>query len=157
MKNTTLCYLERDDAYLMLHRTVKENDVNHDKWIGVGGHFEEGESPFDCVIREVFEETGYALAEARYRGIVTFVSDVYESEQMHLFTSSAFVGEPMPCDEGELAWVKKSDVKNLPLWEGDKLFFALLAEERPFFSLKLSYRGDCLYEAVLDGIPLSLM
>ena len=141
----------------MLQRTVNENDVNHDKWIGVGGHFEEGESPFDCVIREVFEETGYALAEARYRGVVTFVSDVYESEQMHLFTSSAFVGEPIACDEGELAWVKKSDVKNLPLWEGDKLFFDLLAEERSFFSLKLSYRGDCLYEAVLDGIPLSLV
>ena len=141
----------------MLHRTVKENDVNHDKWIGVGGHFEEGESPFDCVIREVFEETGYALAEARYRGVVTFVSDVYESEQMHLFTSSAFVGEPIACDEGELAWVKKSDIPSLPIWEGDKLFFSLLAENRAFFSLKLCYLGDRLTQAVLDGIPLSLM
>lgn len=155
MKNTALCYLERDDAYLMLHRTVKKNDVNHDKWIGVGGHFEEGESPFDCAIRETFEETGYALAEARYRGVVTFVSDVCECEQMHLFTSAHFVGEPIACDEGELAWVGKKEIYGLPIWEGDKIFLRLLEEEYPFFSLKLSYVGDALVSAVLDGIPLS--
>ena len=155
MQNTTLCYLERDGKYLMLHRVKKEGDINRDKWIGVGGHFEEGESPFDCAIREVFEETGLALAEAEYRGIVTFVSDRFESEQMHLFTSRAFVGEMIECAEGELCWVEKDKVLSLPIWEGDRLFFALLAQNRPFFSLKLSYRGDTLVSAVLDGIPLS--
>ena len=154
MQNTTLCYLEKDGCYLMLHRIKKEKDVNKDKWIGVGGHFEEGESPYDCVIREVFEETGLALASASYRAVITFVSDRYESEQMHLFTSDAFVGEMTSCDEGELCWVKKEEISALPLWEGDKIFLALLSRRRDFFSLKLSYRGDELVLAVLDGIPL---
>ncbi len=154
MQNTTLCYLEKDGKYLMLHRVKKEGDLNRDKYVGVGGHFEEGESPYDCVIREVFEETGLALAEADYRGIVTFVSDKWESEQMHLFTSRAFVGEMTACDEGELCWVEKEKVPSLPLWEGDKLFFALLDRRDRFFSLKLSYRGETLVSAVLDGIPL---
>ena len=155
MKNTTLCYLEKDEKYLMLHRTKKEVDVNRDKWVGVGGHFEEGESPYDCVIREVFEETGLALAGASYRGVVTFVSDTWECEQMHLFTSRDFVGELSECSEGDLCWVAKSDVPHLPIWEGDALFLRLLAEEKPFFSLKLTYLGDTLTSAVLDGIPLS--
>ena len=156
MQNTTLCYLEKDGKYLMLHRTKKENDINEGKWLGVGGHFEEGESPYDCAIREVFEETGLALAEARYRAVVTFASDAYESEQMHLFTSSHFVGELVECAEGELSWVEKDKVLSLPMWEGDSVFLKLLLEKEEFFSLKLVYRGDTLTGAVLDGIPMLL-
>ena len=156
MQNTTLCYLEKDGKYLMLHRTKKENDINEGKWLGVGGHFEEGESPYDCVIREVFEETGLALAEARYRAVVTFASDAYECEQMHLFTSSHFVGELAECAEGELSWVEKDKVLSLPMWEGDSVFLKLLLEKEEFFSLKLIYRGDALTGAVLDGIPILL-
>ena len=155
MKNTTLCYLEKDGRYLMLHRTKKEKDCNKDKWIGIGGHFEEGESPYDCAIREIFEETGLLVAALRYRGVVTFVSDEWECEQMHLFTSSDFLGEMHICDEGELAWVEKTALRSLPLWEGDHLFLDLLAKEHPFFSLKLTYIGNDLTAAVLDGIPLS--
>ena len=155
MKNTTLCYLEKDGCYLLLHRITEENDVNAGKWIGIGGHFEEGESPFDCAIREVYEETGLALAEARYRGVVTFVSDIYETEQMHLFTSSSFVGEEIPCNEGVAAWIKKEDIASLPLWTGDLIFLDLLEKEEPFFSLKLIYKGDDLTSAVLNGIPLA--
>ena len=149
--NTTLIYIERGDEYLMLHRTKKENDLNHDKWIGVGGKFEEGESPEECALRETKEETGLALTSYRYRGIVTFVSDKWESEYMHLFTADGFEGTLKDCDEGELAWIKKKDLLALPAWEGDKIFFRLLNEERPYFSLKLVYEGDTLTQAVLDG------
>ena len=147
MKNTTLCYIERDDKYLMLHRVKKVNDENHDKWIGVGGKFEEGESPEDCVLREVKEETGLTLKTFSYRGIVTFVSDIYGTEYMHLFTANSFSGELKKiCDEGNLEWVKKHDVYSLPIWEGDKIFFSLLDENVPFFSLKLVYQGDALID-----------
>ena len=152
MKNlSTLCYLQRDGAYLMLHRTVKKNDVNKDKWIGVGGHFEEGESPEECVLRECLEETGLTLQEYRYRGLVTFVSNEAPTEYMHLFTASAWTGVPHGCDEGELAWIKKDQLRSLPLWEGDKIFLRLLDEDAPFFSLKLRYQGDRLAAAVLNG------
>lgn len=151
MKMTTLCYLERGDEYLMLHRTKKENDENHDKWIGVGGKFETGESPEDCMRREIFEETGLSVTDYRYRGIVTFVSDIYETEYMHLFTVTDWTGEARECDEGELAWIKKRKLFDLTLWEGDRIFLKLLQEDEPFFSLKLTYRGDELTEAVLDG------
>lgn len=151
MKQTTLCYLERGDEYLMLHRTKKENDENHDKWIGVGGKFEAGESPEDCMRREILEETGLTVADYRYRGIVTFVSDIYETEYMHLFTVTDWTGEARECDEGELAWIKKQKLFDLTLWEGDRIFLRLLQEDAPFFSLKLTYRGDELTEAVLDG------
>lgn len=154
MKQTTLCYLERDDSYLLLHRTKKANDENRDKWIGVGGKFEEGESPEDCLLREVREETGLTLTRWRYRGIVTFLSDVYPAEQMHLFTADAWTGEEHVCDEGDLAWMKKSDFSALPMWEGDRIFLDLLDRDAPFFSLKLVYRGDVLTEAVLDGVKL---
>ena len=154
---STLCYLERDGKYLMLHRTVKENDVNHDKWIGVGGHFEADESPEECLLREVKEETGYTLTSWRFRGIVTFLSGTGITEYMHLFTADGFTGEPIACDEGELAWVEKEKLEELELWEGDKIFFRLLKEEAPFFSLKLAYDGhDTLVEAVLDGKPLPI-
>ena len=151
MKQTTLCYLERGDEYLMLHRTKKENDENHDKWIGVGGKFESGESPEDCMRREIFEETGLTVTDYRYRGIVTFVSDIYETEYMHLFTVTDWTGEARECDEGELAWIKKQKLFDLTLWQGDRIFLALLQEDVPFFSLKLTYRGDELIEAVLNG------
>ena len=151
MINTTLCYLERGDEYLMLHRVKKKNDMNHDKWIGVGGKFEDKESPEDCLLRETLEETGLTLTEYRYRGLVTFVSDVYPTEYMHLFTATAWEGESHPCDEGELAWIKKEKLLSLPLWEGDKIFLRLLDTKQPFFSLKLKYEGEKLVLAVLDG------
>lgn len=151
MKQTTLCYLERGDEYLMLHRTKKKNDENHDKWIGVGGKFEANESPEDCMRREIFEETGLTVTDYRYRGIVTFVSDIYETEYMHLFTVTNWTGEARECDEGELAWIKKQKLFDLTLWQGDRIFLRLLEEDAPFFSLKLTYEGDELVEAVLDG------
>jgi len=154
--NATLCYIEQNGCYLMLHRVKKENDLNHDKWIGVGGKFEDGESPEECVLRETREETGLTLTGYRYRGLVTFVSDRWETEYMHLFTADAFTGELTECDEGVLEWVEKSRLKELPLWEGDHLFLRLLAEEAPFFSLKLTYEGDRLTAAALNGTPLSL-
>ena len=156
MKMTTLCYPERDGCYLMLHRTKKKNDENHDKWIGVGGKFEEGESPEDCMHREILEETGLSVTSFRYRGIVTFVSDVYPCEYMHLFTCSDWTGELKECDEGDLEWIDKSALFKLTLWEGDRIFLRLLEKDVPFFSLKLTYQGERLTEAILDGKPLSL-
>lgn len=156
MKNVTLCYIERDGCYLMLHRVKKKNDINHDKWIGVGGKFEDKESPEECMLREALEETGLALTAYRYRGIVTFVSSEYETEYMHLFTADAWTGTLIECSEGTLEWVRKEDVPRLPIWEGDKIFLRLLAEDAPFFSLKLTYEGEQLTAAVLDGKPLPL-
>lgn len=148
----TLCYIEKNGRYLMLHRTVKKNDVNKDKWIGVGGHFEKDESPEECVIREVKEETGYTLTSYRFRGIVTFVSPRSETEYMALFTADGFEGSPIKCDEGILQWVKKEEVLNLNIWEGDKIFLDLLRKEEPFFSLKLVYdEQDCLIDSILNG------
>ncbi len=149
---STLCYIEHDEKYLMLHRTIKKNDINKDKWIGVGGHFEEGESPEECVCREVKEETGYTLTSYRFRGLVTFLSGDGVTEYMSLFTADGFEGEAIPCDEGELEWVPIKQIEQLNLWEGDKIFLRLLVEESPFFSLKLVYDGrGGLVKAVLDG------
>jgi 8-oxo-dGTP diphosphatase len=157
MRMSTLCYIEKDNKYLMLHRVVKKNDVNKDKWIGVGGHFEYGESPEDCVLREVKEETGYTLTSFQYRGLVTFVFADVEMEYMSLFTADGFEGEPIPCNEGILEWVDIEDVWKLNLWEGDKIFFRLLDEKIPFFSLKLVYnlQGQ-LTCAVLNGKPMEM-
>ena len=136
---TTLCYLIKDGKYLMLHRVKKENDLNKDKYLGVGGHFEYGESPDECLVREVKEETGLTLTDYKARGIVTFVYGVDIVEYMHLFTAEGFEGEMIDCDEGELVWIPIEDVCNLPIWEGDKEFFKLLNETKDFFSLKLVY------------------
>lgn len=159
MKNmSTLCYIEKDGNYLMLHRTVKKNDVNKDKWIGVGGHFEEGESPEECVLREVKEETGYTLTSYEYRGLVTFLSGDGVTEYMSLFTADGFEGEPIPCDEGELEWVPAEKIWGLNIWEGDKIFFRLLSQRVPFFSLKLVYDGKGgLVHAGLNGHPMELL
>ena len=146
MTNTTLCYIESGGRYLMLHRVKKQGDMNKDKWIGVGGKFEEGESPEDCLKREVSEETGLTLNSARYRGIVTFVSDEYGTEYMHLFTSDDYSGGMKECEEGELVWVEKNKIEELNIWEGDKIFLKLLREDTGFFSLKLHYHGDVLME-----------
>ena len=154
---TTLCYLEDRDRYLMLHRVKKKNDVNHDRWIGVGGHIEFGESPEECILRETKEETGLSLTSFRLRGAVTFVSDRGDFEYMFLFTADGFTGTPHACSEGELEWLPKEKVFSLNLWEGDRIFFRLLAENAPFFSLKLHYdEKDTLREAVLDGKALEL-
>ena len=151
MFNTTLCYIEKDGAYLMIHRIKKENDLNKDKWVGVGGKLEEGESPFDCVRREVYEETGVIIKEPRYRGIITFVSDKWGTEYMHLFTATDYDGEiDYDCDEGKLEGVKKELVPSLPIWEGDKIFFDLMEKEDRFFSLKLCYEGDTLVSHTLE-------
>lgn len=152
---STLCYIEKEDKYLMLHRVKKQADANKDKWIGVGGKFEDGESPEECVLREVKEETGLTLTKYQFRGIVTFVSDKWETEYMHLFTATEYKGEDSfeewnqseyICDEGELVWVEKSQILNLHIWEGDKVFLRLLDETKEFFSLKLRYEGEKLVE-----------
>ncbi len=149
---TTLCYIEKDGCYLMLHRTAKENDINHDKWIGVGGHFEEGESPEDCLLREVREETGLTLTSFTFRGIVTFVAEGAPVEYMCLYTADGFTGTLHPCDEGTLEWVPLSQIETLSLWDGDRIFLRLLAEDAPFFSLKLVYDAKgALKETILNG------
>ena len=154
---TTLCYIERENQYLMMHRIKKVNDVNKHKWIGIGGHFEENESPEECLLREAKEETGLTLTSFALRGIITFISDKCQTEYMFLYTADGFHGEIGPCDEGRLEWIDKSAVYDLPIWAGDKLFFRLLEENQPFFSLKLRYEGDRLMEAVLDGAAVSVV
>ena len=156
MLHSTLCYLELDGQYLMLHRVKKQNDANHDKWIGVGGKFEEGESPEDCVTREVWEETGLTLTDYAYRGVVTFVSYRWEGEYMHLFTATGFTGQVKECDEGQLEWISKEKLMQLPMWAGDRLFLERIAQPGPFFSLKLRYRGETLEGAWLNGKPLNI-
>ncbi len=144
MLQTTLCYMEKDNQYLMLHRVSKKDDINKDKWIGVGGKFEPGEAPEECLVREVFEETGLTLLSYQFRGILTFCCDNQPPEYIFLYTADQFSGELSPCDEGELVWVEKDKVFDLNLWEGDKVMFRLLNERAKPFSLKLSYQGDAL-------------
>lgn len=151
MKMTTLCYIENNDCYLMLHRTKKKKDVNKDKWIGVGGHAEGNETPQECLLREVKEETGLSLTSYKFRGLITFISDEYEAEMMCLFTADGYTGELITCDEGELEWVKKSDVPQLPTWEGDAQFLKfLLEDEKRFFAMKLRYEGERLVEKSVE-------
>lgn len=146
---TTLCYIEKDDCYLMMHRVSKKNDINAGKWIGVGGHFEDNESPDECLLREVKEETGLTLTEYRLRAIITFIAEGYGCEYMHLYTATGFEGEfDETCNEGILKWIPKKDIFNLNLWEGDKIFLKRLLEDQPFFSMKLEYVGDELVNEV---------
>ena len=153
MRYTTLCYLENPAGeYLMLHRVKKENDCNRDKWIGIGGKFLDGESPEECALREINEETGLTVTGYRYRGIVTFVSDRWPTEYMHLFTADGWTGALKECDEGVLEWLPRRRLLELPHWEGDAIFLDLIAREgTPFFSLKLCYEGETLTQAVLNG------
>ena len=151
---TTLCYIEKDNCYLMLHRTTKENDENHDKWIGIGGHFEFQESPEDCLIREVKEETGLSLLNYDFRGIVTFISDDHPAEYMHLYTSNSFSGTVSDCKEGQLEWIPIDKICTLNLWAGDRLFLDLLSQNVPFFSLKLVYKNGQLLNSILNGKQL---
>ena len=149
---TTLCYIEKGDQYLMLHRVKKEHDINKDKWIGVGGKFEDKESPEDCLFREVREETGLTLTSWKFRGITTFVTDRYETEFMHLYTADDWEGEMIECNEGNLEWLDKKEVFNLKVWEGDKIFFWLMQHDAPFFSLRLEYVGDELVSYAMNGV-----
>ena len=152
MLNTTLCYVLKDDQVLMLHRVKKKNDLNHDKWIGIGGKFEADESPDECLLREAREETGLTLTGWRCRGVVTFLTNgPYEGEYMYLFTADRFEGELKECDEGDLQWVSRDFLDQLPKWEGDRIFLELLWQDAPFFLLTLRYDGDRLAEAVLNG------
>lgn len=154
---TTLCYIQKDNQYLMLHRVVKKNDINKDKWIGIGGHFEAGESPEECLLREAKEETGLILTRYKLRGIVTFICGENEAEYMFLYTADEYKGEMIECDEGELEWVPIDKINQLNLWKGDLIFFDLLKKDVPFFSLKLAYEADgTLYQAVLDGEELEI-
>lgn len=157
VRNTTLCYIQNDRGQtLLLHRVKKENDLNKDKWIGVGGGFEDKESPEDCLLREVYEETGLTLTRYRYRGIVTFVSDRWETEYMHLYTADRWTGDIIECNEGTLEWVDNARIPDLPAWAGDRIFLRLIAEDAPFFSLKLEYTGEILTAAVLNGTALDV-
>ena len=151
MKNTTLCYIEKDGCYLLLHRIKKENDLNRDKWVGIGGKFEENESPEECLLREAREETGLTLTDYRYCGIVTFVSDRWEGEEMPVFHATGIEGSLADCNEGVLEWIPKERFAALPQWEGDRLFLSLMERHVPFFSMKLRYEGDRLVEKALDG------
>lgn len=153
---TTLCYLEQNGCYLMLHRVKKKNDVNKDKWIGVGGKFEPGEDALACALREVREETGYSMDHPHYRAIVDFYCPPWQPERMHLYTCNAFSGEPHACNEGDLVWVPRDQVQSLPIWQGDKIFLDLLDRDAPFFHLELFYNGDTLIRAVLDGRELKI-
>lgn len=151
MHNSTLCYLVKDGKVLMLHRVKKRNDINHDKWIGIGGKFEPEEAPEECILREAKEETGLTLTSWRCRGVVTFLQEGGEGEYMYLFTADDFTGELIECDEGDLQWVSLDFLDALPTWEGDRIFLNLLWQDAPFFLLTLRYQGDRLVEAVLDG------
>ena len=156
MKQTTLCYIERGNEYLMLHRTKKKDDANHDKWLGIGGHIEPGETPMACILREAREETGLTLLDCAYRGVVHFRSDAFPDEDMHLFTATRFEGDMIVCDEGDLAWIAKEKLYALPMWAGDRLIFELLEAREPFFQLRLEYRGETLAGAALNGAPLEI-
>ncbi len=147
MLNSTLCYIEKDNNYLMLHRNKKENDMNEGKWIGVGGKIEDKETPEECIIREVFEETGLTLEKVFYRGLVTFINTKYETEYIFVYTATQFSGTLKECNEGTLAWIRKDEIFDLNLWDGDKYFLEkLLDDEKKPFSIKLSYKEDSLID-----------
>ena len=155
LRETTLCYPEMNGRYLMLHRNRKPQDPNAGKWIGIGGGIEPNETPDDCLRREFFEETGLTLTVYRYRGLVRFRSDVWPDEDMHLYSASGWSGEMGICDEGDLEWVAKERLRELPLWEGDRIFLELLERDAPVFVLTLHYAGERLTAAELDGRALA--
>ena len=148
---STLCYIQHEQQYLMLHRVKKKNDINKDKWVGIGGKFEPEETPDECLLREAKEETGLTLTSWKCRGVVTFLCEGIEGEYMYLFTADGFEGELKECDEGDLQWVSRDFLDSLPKWEGDQIFLDLLWQDAPFFLLTLQYRGDKLIKAVLNG------
>lgn len=150
MINSSICYIEKEEKYLMLHRTKKEKDINKEKWIGVGGKFEDKESPEDCIIREVKEETGLTLNSCKLRCIVTYVSKDWDTEYMYVFTSDDFSGELIECNEGDLEWVDKNKIFELDLWEGDKIFLKKIQKDDTFFTMKFNYDGDKLLEYNLN-------
>ena len=154
MINTTLCYIEKDGKYLMLHRVKKKDDYNKDKWIGVGGKFERDETPEECLLREVKEETGFTLTKYQFRGVITFISDVHETEYMYLFKGEEFEGDMIECNEGELVWIEKEELLKLNLWEGDRVFLRFLVETDKMFNLKLRYEGDMLVEQQVSEYPM---
>ena len=157
MKKTTLCYIQKDDSYLMLHRTKKKNDINSGKWIGIGGKFLPDESEEECLLREAKEETGLTLTDYSLRGIVTFISDIYEDEVMYLYVCDGFRGHIVSdCHEGDLKWIKKDLILSLPLWEGDRIFLRYLFEDQPFFNLRLIYKGEKLTEAFLNEKTIAI-
>ncbi len=141
---STVCYIEKEGKYLMLHRTKKQNDINKEKWLGIGGKFEDKESPEECTIREVKEETGLTLNSVKLRGILTFINTICETEYIYIFTSNDFTGKLIECGEGDLQWVEKEKVTSLNLWEGDKIFIEKIKEDGPFFTIKNIYEGDTL-------------
>lgn len=146
---STLCYLEKDNKYLMLLRNKKEKDVNEGKWIGVGGKCEKGESPEECVIRETFEETGIKLESLKMRGVMTFASEGWEDEYIFVYTSDKFSGHITECNEGELAWIDKDKIMDLNLWNGDRIFLDIMINSDKLFSIKLSYKGDDIVDKQL--------
>lgn len=141
MEETVLIYLEKNHQYLMLLRNKKEKDLNKNKYLGIGGHIEEGETFEESLIREVKEETGLSLRSSSLRGLITFINDDYV-EIMHLYTSSDFDGEIIECNEGTLEWVDIDKINELPLWEGDKYFLDLLKKDEKYFELELKYSKD---------------
>lgn len=154
MRETTLCYIKRDNQYLMLHRIKKARDPNQGKWIGIGGGIEAGETPEACLLREVREETGLTLERWSARGVVDFISDQWPQERMYLYTADRFHGQLRECDEGMLQWIDCARVPQLPLWAGDRIFLELIRRDAPAFHLRLVYRGDALIQAILDGEEL---
>ena len=152
MKETTLCYIEQNDSYLMLLRNKKKIDMNKGKWIGVGGKLEIGETIEECLLREVYEETGLTLKNYNYRGKILFISDEWDSEIMHLYTADDFEGSLIECLEGELRWIPKDKIMDLNLWEGDRAFMKMLMEDEPYFEMKLVYQGDKLCEIEINNL-----
>ena len=147
MDKTVMIYLEKDNQYLMLYRNKKKKDINKNKYIGVGGHVEKGETPDEAVVREVKEETGLDLLSFNKRGLVYFVLNGYE-EEMYIYTSLDFKGELIECNEGELSWIDKDNVISLPIWEGDKYFLKHLLEDEKYFEMRLVYENDKLIEVI---------
>ena len=156
MRLTTLCYIERDGCWLMMHRVKKARDENAGKWIGIGGHLEKDESPEECVLREIREETGLAVSHLKLRGLLTFILPAWGNEMTFLYTAETKEEALPECPEGELRWIPLREIERLTLWEGDRLFLKLLSEDAPFFLMKLEYCGDRLERAYVNGAAIEI-